>query len=614
MRASKQLKKQPTITSYVENNQPKYKAREAEIKLVGYITEHNIPFSAIDHLTDLLKSIFPDSDIAKNISLKRTKATNIVINIIGPIQKQNLANKLKHTKFSILVDEATDIACVKTLCIVVRFYDKSVESVVSQFWSIVQLAENEAEKRATAERLYKLILDSFQEMNVPFKNVLGFASDGCNTMMGRRSSISARMYADYPGLHIHKCICHSLHLVASEACKMLPRRCEDLCRDIHNYFKASAKRKSEFKEFQIFCELDPHKMLRPSQTRWLSLAQAVKRINEQWAALSLYFTHEKLESRLIAADTIYHSLQDAQIKLFYAFLEWILVKIASVNAYFQSEKVLISTTHSKMCSLYKDLLSSYMHTLYVQSADLHSIEPDSEANYMSIQNIYLGVHVMTLISKERYPQDLLIDFYLRCRQFLITACLQIKQRYDFADKLMVVIDCINPDNVINKKTHSLYNLLKLTPRIIDIDQHSQVQIIDSQWRELLTYDVSQYSNKEVDKFWVAVGNIFDGNGQPLFKELAEYCLNVLSIPHSNASCERIFSKVNLIKTKLRNKLVTQTINGLLLSSGCVGNCVEFQPSDIMMSQYNTATLYHKDHNSADDVDIGDIVLEPLSGE
>ncbi|KAI4455425.1 hat family dimerization domaincontaining protein-related [Holotrichia oblita] len=489
MRASKQLKKQPTITSYVENNQPKYKAREAEIKLVGYITEHNIPFSAIDHLTDLLKSIFPDSDIAKNISLKRTKATNIVINIIGPIQKQNLANKLKHTKFSILVDEATDIACVKTLCIVVRFYDKSVESVVSQFWSIVQLAENEAEKRATAERLYKLILDSFQEMNVPFKNVLGFASDGCNTMMGRRSSVSARMYADYP---------------------------------------------------------DPHKMLRPSQTRWLSLAQAVKRINEQWAALSLYFTHEKLESRLIAADTIYHSLQDAQIKLFYAFLEWILVKIASVNAYFQSEKVLISTTHSKMCSLYKDLLSSYMHTLYVQSADLHSIEPDSEANYMSIQNIHLGVHVMTLISKERYPQDLLIDFYLRCRQFLITACLQIKQRYDFADKLMVVIDCINPDNVINKKTHSLYNLLKLTPRIIDIDQHSQVQIIDSQWRELLTYDVSQYSNKEVDKFWVAVGNIFDGNGQPLFKELAEYCLNVLSIPHSNASCERIFSKVNLI--------------------------------------------------------------------
>ncbi|KAI4455612.1 hat family dimerization domaincontaining protein-related [Holotrichia oblita] len=399
MRASKQLKKQPTITSYVENNQPKYKAREAEIKLVGYITEHNIPFSAIDHLTDLLKSIFPDSDIAKNISLKRTKATNIVINIIGPIQKQNLANKLKHTKFSILVDEATDIACVKTLCIVVRFYDKSVESVVSQFWSIVQLAENEAEKRATAERLYKLILDSFQEMNVPFKNVLGFASDGCNTMMGRRSSVSARMYADYPGLHIHKCICHSLHLVASEACKMLPRRCEDLCRDIHNYFKASAKRKSELKEFQIFCELDPHKMLRPSQTRWLSLAQAVKRINEQWAALSLYFTHEKLESRLIAADTIYHSLQDAQIKLFYAFLEWILVKIASVNAYFQSEKVLISTTHSKMCSLYKDLLSSYMHTLYVQSADLHSIEPDSEANYMSIQNIYLGVHVMTLISR-----------------------------------------------------------------------------------------------------------------------------------------------------------------------------------------------------------------------
>jgi hypothetical protein len=39
------------------------------------------------------------------------------------------------------------------------------------------------------------------------------------------------------------------------------------------------------KEFQIFCNVDPHKILRPAQTRWLSLLSVVRRILEQWEPL-----------------------------------------------------------------------------------------------------------------------------------------------------------------------------------------------------------------------------------------------------------------------------------------------------------------------------------------
>lgn len=68
--------KQKSIKTFTTNKTPTkldIDVKMAEIKLTAFMTEHNIAFLATDHLTDVLKSCFKDSEIAKNISLKRTK-------------------------------------------------------------------------------------------------------------------------------------------------------------------------------------------------------------------------------------------------------------------------------------------------------------------------------------------------------------------------------------------------------------------------------------------------------------------------------------------------------------------------------------------------------------
>ncbi len=125
-------------------------------------------------------------------------------------------------------------------------------------------------KDAIAQALYNNVVNFFTENNISYKeNLIGFAADGANSMLGAHHSLSALLKADVPHLCIMKCICRSFALYTSNACLKLPRSVEDLARDIYSYFNCSPKRIGELEEFQVFTNVKPHKILHPCQTRWL---------------------------------------------------------------------------------------------------------------------------------------------------------------------------------------------------------------------------------------------------------------------------------------------------------------------------------------------------------
>lgn len=156
-------------------------------------------------------------------------------------------------------------------------------------------------------------------------------------------------------MYIQKCICHSLHLCASAACKTLPRSCEDLARDIFYYFKSSSKRICQYKESQEFCNVSPHQILHPSQTRWLSLLMVVNRLLEQWEPLKLLFTSNWYKDRLKSSEDILKALNDPSIFIYLNFLQWVLPKFVNINKLFQSDRPVLCLLYNKMYELYKDL-------------------------------------------------------------------------------------------------------------------------------------------------------------------------------------------------------------------------------------------------------------------
>lgn len=163
----------------------------------------------------------------------------------------------------------------------------------------------------------------------------------------------------------------------------------------------------------------------------------------------MYFTDIWLSEKVVSTELIFHNLHNPIIKAYFHFLEWVLHKFTSFNTYFQSDKPVISLLHDKLCTLYKELLFAFMERDYIVKSDLDSVDPSNQDQYLRLNEMYLGVAVLRQLKQMDKIQSEVEEFYKRCRNFLVVACHEIKKMYDFQDKVISKLCCLNPANALS---------------------------------------------------------------------------------------------------------------------------------------------------------------------
>ena len=81
-------------------------------------------------------------------------------------------------------------------------------------------------------------------------------------------------------------------LCASHAVNVLPSYLETFIKDVSFYSSRSSKCKRDFMAIQQVVRVVPHKMVKLSQTRWLSREKVISTVIEQYGAIILYFEKE----------------------------------------------------------------------------------------------------------------------------------------------------------------------------------------------------------------------------------------------------------------------------------------------------------------------------------
>ncbi len=92
--------------------------KKAEIMLAAQVACHN-SLRSIDHLSEIVKDNGKGSVLEK-IRIHRSKCGIVVKNIISAGLKSELKKAMMGKKFSLLIDESTDISSAKLLAVCVR--------------------------------------------------------------------------------------------------------------------------------------------------------------------------------------------------------------------------------------------------------------------------------------------------------------------------------------------------------------------------------------------------------------------------------------------------------------------------------------------------------------
>ena len=182
----------------------------------------------------------------------------------------------------------------------VRYWDESERCSITKFLAMPVC------NVATGENMFNALSMEMYSRNIPWSNVIGYASDTASVMVGKNSSVLRRIKLKSPKVFSLGCTCHLAALCATAGLKRLPVSIDTILIDISYHFKYSAKICAEYTEIEAeFDDIKPLKILKHCTTRWLSLERCVKRLIDKWQALYSYFD---LETNNVAANARVHRI------------------------------------------------------------------------------------------------------------------------------------------------------------------------------------------------------------------------------------------------------------------------------------------------------------------
>lgn len=147
-----------------------------------------------------------------------------------------------------------------------------------------------------------------------------------------------------------------------------------------------------------------------------------------------------------------------------------------------------------------------------------------------------------------------------------------------------------------------WQLDQLRDEFVQYQMMEDADIPDTVWQSALVAEDEQTDTRyyRMDVIWAHMKTMRDPDGALMFERLATVALLVLTLPHSNAEEERVFSLVTKNKTKFRPNLKLEgTLSSIVtLKLANTESCHTYDPTKEVLAAAKKATMtYNRAHSS-----------------
>lgn len=487
--------------------------------------------------------------------------------------KRVIKKEIQESKiFSILLDETTDVSHTEQVSFVVRYVHNM--KIKERFIQVCNVHST------SGDALENLVMTLLEENDLKIENIRGQGYDGAANMSGHYKGLQSRILRQNPkALYVH-CQAHCLNLVLVESAKS--NICFvsffNLVEKLYTFMANSSKRHSAFIEMQKRKHPDqrPLELKKLSDTRWACRESALKTLVKVLPSVMQFLEEMTMQ------DPPDSSAGDAMILLksinfeFFLCLE-ITCPVFQVTAVasdaLQQKDMDLAAAYSIVDGVLKRLAYSRteeeFEKIYKQATekaasvglDLPSEVPGQARRRKVPEKFKFAATSAT--TDHAFPT---LQEYYRVKVYYVfvdTMIQELRRRFKGGDnsiwEILHAFQCL----VVPEywKTASIptaaHQAVKKLCHFYNIEEE------DKLLTELKVFHTS-YSCPPPVNVSSVLSAVKENNAQLVFPNMTELLKTYGTLPVSTATVERSFSKLKLVKTKLRSLCKEERLSELLL--------------------------------------------------